>query len=245
MKKFAMLAFALVATVTTTTIQAKTFWSDFSVSYLNGSNYELGDPDREVWTIEHATGTSWGDSFLFVDRLVSSNGNLETYFEIAPRFKITDFSEGSFVKNLYVATTVEAGASFTKASFGGYGFTNYLLGVGTDLDMPGFKYFKVNLYARSNESYDNNAQVTVVWALPVGPFLLDAFLDYSTSTNKVNGDKVASILLTQIQLKYDIGQHLGLDTKLYVGTEYSLWRNKFGVDGIDEDNINLLIKYHF
>lgn len=240
MKKIA----ALVLVLMTFTTQAKTFWSDFSVTYLNGGNYELGDPDRQVLTFEHVTGTSWGDSFLFFDRLISDNGDLETYGEWSPRIKITDFEKDSFVKSLSVASTIEMGTSFTADSFGGYGFTNYLLGVGTDLNVPGFNYFQVNVYGRNNENEDNNAQVTLVWAVPLGPLLFDGYLDYATSTKNAFGD-VEAVLGTQMQLKYDVAPHIGLDSKLYVGVEYVIWRDKFGVKGADEDNVNLLVKYHF
>ncbi|MFT5852739.1 MAG: hypothetical protein ACI87J_002718, partial [Colwellia sp.] len=47
------------------------------------------------------------------------------------------------------------------------------------------------------------------------------------------------------QLKYNLASILDLDTKLYVGVEYAYWVNKFGIDGVDENNINLLVKYHF
>ena len=62
-------------------IQAKTLFSDFSVSYLNGSNYEVGDNKRQVVTFEHVAATTWGDSFTFVDRLESDNGDKEIYGE--------------------------------------------------------------------------------------------------------------------------------------------------------------------
>jgi len=38
---------------------------------------------------------------------------------------------------------------------------------------------------------------------------------------------------------------VGYDNKLYVGVEYVMWTNKFHVDGVDEENANLLIKAHF
>jgi nucleoside-specific outer membrane channel protein Tsx len=44
-------------------------WSDFSLSYLNGSNYQVGDNDRRILTLEHAAGLTWGNTFTFVDRL--------------------------------------------------------------------------------------------------------------------------------------------------------------------------------
>ena len=226
MKKFiSVLALALCSM----TINAETLWSDYSVTYLNGSDYEVGDSKRQVATFEHTAKTTWGTSFMFFDRLESDNGDLATYGEWSPRIKITDF-EGSFIQSVYAAGTVEIGGNFT----------HYLAGVGTNLDMPGFNFFQANLYSRNNDGYDTNYQATLVWGLPVGPLYYDGFMDYTTS----NDQKEASMNLTS-QLKYNVAPHLGLTSKLFVGVEYVYWMNKFGIDGVDEKNVNLLVKYHF
>ncbi|MDC2890385.1 hypothetical protein [Psychrosphaera algicola] len=67
---------------------AKTKWSDFSLSYLKGSDYELGDNKREVISFEYANGSTWGDTFMFFDRLISDNGDVETYGEYNSRFHV-------------------------------------------------------------------------------------------------------------------------------------------------------------
>jgi len=208
---------------------SKTHWSDFSATLLQGSNYEVGDDTRTVFTFEHAAGYSWGDSFLFVDRLHSDNGDKETYAEISPRFTISSY-QNDFIKNIYIATTAEVGD----------GFTNYLVGFGTDLKIPHFQFFKVNLYRRNNEFGDNSTQATIAWAVPIGPLVYDGFLDHVPSKN----GKSTSTNFTS-QLKYNIGSALNLETNLFVGVEYTYWKNKFGIDGIDENNVNLLVKYHF
>lgn len=208
---------------------AETLWSNFSVTYLNGSNYEVGDNKRQVVTFEHAAGLSWGDSFLFVDRLESKNGTNATYAEWSPRFKISDY-QNSFLRNIYVATTVEIGD----------GFTHYLTGIGTDLKLPHFKFFKLNLYHRNNHSGDNAQQITAAWAIPLGPLTYDGFMDFVPS----NDNKATSMNLTS-QLKYDLAPHIKLSSPLFLGIEYVYWQNKFGIDGVDENNVNFLIKYHF
>jgi len=214
-------------------VTAKTIWSDYSLSYLSGSNYEVGDNSRDVATFEYASGTTWGDNFMFFDRIESSNGDISTYGEFSPRIKITNFDD-SFVKALYVASTVEMGPE-----------TNYLIGLGSDLKIPGFKYFKMNVYFKNNGDGDSNFQTTIVWALPIGPLIYDGFLDYATGVdNTAFGDTKAQMNMTS-QLKYDLSPLFNLDTKLYVGMEYVFWLNKFGIDGVDEKNANFLIKYHF
>ena len=219
-------------------IQAKTLFSDFSVSYLNGSNYEVGDNKRQVVTLEHVAATTWGDSFTFVDRLESDNGDKEIYGEFSPRFKLTEFSN-SPVNALYVATTIEYG-NFSSNDGVGSSLTNYLYGVGAGIDMPYFDYFNVNQYYRNNEHGENNYQTTVTWGLPIGPLYYDGFMDYGTSR-----DNSESQMNLTSQLKYDVAPHFSLDSKLYIGVEYVYWLDKFGIEGVDENNVNLLVKYHF
>lgn len=235
-----LLVLALLSASLSISTQAKTIWSDYSVTYLKGNDYEVGDTDREVFTFEYASGTTWGDNFMFFDRLESDNGDTETYGEFSPRFRVSNF-ESSFVKNLYVATTIEMGVNDADDA----SFTNYLYGLGTDLVVPGFHYFKANAYVRNNDDGDDSYQVTLSWAVPIGPLMYDGFMDYATGVDNTKfGDTEAQMNLTS-QLKYDIAPHLDLDTKLYVGVEYVYWQDKFGIEGTDENNVNLLVKYHF
>ena len=67
---------------------AEVLWQDFRLTYLNGSHYRLGDPERQVLTIEHAAATSWGDSFFFLDHMKSNNGQHSNYAELQPRFSL-------------------------------------------------------------------------------------------------------------------------------------------------------------
>jgi nucleoside-specific outer membrane channel protein Tsx len=183
--------------------------------------------------LEYVNGTTWGDTFMFFDRLKSSNGDVETYGEFSPRIKIKDYSD-SFIKSVFFAPSVEFGPG-----------TNYLVGVGLDLDIKFFDYFQVNTYLRNNDDGDRSEQVTLVWGIPLGPLYYDGFMDYATDVdNTVNGDIKTQMNFTS-QLKYNLASILDLDTKLYVGVEYAYWVNKFGIDGIDENNVNLLVKYHF
>jgi nucleoside-specific outer membrane channel protein Tsx len=220
---------ALVITAAATSVNAKTLWSDFSVTALAGNDYEVGDSERTVITFEHAAGTTWGDSFMFFDRLESADGSTETYGEFTARIKLKELN--GFVKALYAAPSVEIGQ----------GFTNYLYGVGADLDIPGFTYFQANAFFRNNDFGDNSQQLTFVWGLPIGPLWYDGFMDYATSAG---GNSKAQMNLTS-QLKYDIAPHIGYDSKFYVGIEYVFWNNKFGINGVDERNVNLLAKFHF
>lgn len=230
----ALLAGALVANPAS----AEMLWSNFSVSYLTGQQYEFTpNGDMQVVTIEHASGHSWGDNFLFIDRTMPDDGDSSFYGELSPRLslgKMTD-SDLSFgpVKDVLLAGTWEMGD----------GFDNFLYGVGLSLDVPGFKYFNVNVYAVNNDTEADDEQLTVTWAYPINvgeqEFLIDGFMDWSSATE----DNRSELNFTP-QLKWNAGKVMGLKNPLYVGIEYAYWNNKYG-SSTDERNASLLLKWHF
>lgn len=217
---------------------AEMLWSDFSLTFMKGSDYEVGDSDRTVFTAEHASAHTWGDNFFFIDRLNSDDGTTESYFELSPRLSLgylTD-SELKFgpVNDLLIATTWEAGE----------GFDNYLYGVGFNLDVPGFQYVGLNIYQVSNELKEDDKQLTLTWGLPfslgAADFVYDGFVDWSSAES----DHAAEMNFTS-QLKWNAGKLFDTKAPVYVGIEYVYWTNKFGIKGVDEHNPNLMVKWHF
>ncbi|GLS82453.1 DUF5020 family protein [Paraferrimonas haliotis] len=221
------------------TAQAELYFQDFSVTALRGADYELGDNNRTVATFEYANAASWGDTFFFVDRLESFNGDSEIYGEFSPRFNIMQVNNGP-LKAISVATTWEFGNDSN-----GFSQNNYLAGVGTAWNIPMFSHFGANVYQRFNDNDQaSNQQFTLTWGLPI-PFskteiLFDGFIDWTSGTR----DQASQFNFTP-QIKLDIAPWVGAPGKLYVGFEYVYWNNKFGVHGVDERNLNALVKYHF
>ncbi|OUS26283.1 hypothetical protein A9Q99_18815 [Gammaproteobacteria bacterium 45_16_T64] len=231
------------------TIYAKQLWSDNSLSLLRGNNYEIGAESRTVLTFEHVSGHSWGDMFLFVDRLESDNDDNETYWELSPRLSLgklfnKDLTMGP-VKDVLLTTTAEIAENFT----------HYLIGPAIDLNVPGFAYLQLNVYLRDNEAFggatkaDANWQFTPVWGVPFSignaQFLYDGFIDWRSG----DGDNNTELNFTS-QLKWDMGALWQSPKVLYVGVEYVYWDTKFGIkdsDALqtDERNLNALIKVHF
>lgn len=224
-------------------VSAEVLWQDFSVSYLNGSHYRVGDPDNQVLTFEHVAGTSWGDSFFFLDHIRGDNGGRSNYAEWSPRLSLSKLSgtemKYGIIKDVLLTSTVEMSSLST----------HFLYGVATDLDVPGFSYLKLNFYRRNNDGVDDNWQLTTTWGLPFKlgnqELLYDGFIDWSSASD----DQSASMNFTS-QLKWALHPLLDMKSKLYVGVEYVYWRNKYGlVDSpqfrTNESNLNLLIKAHF
>jgi len=228
-------------------VSADQIWSDFSVSYLRGEDYlnpfagyEYGSKGI---TIEHASGHNWGSTFTFVDALTNDDGSAdEIYGEIGANVDVAKLEYG-VINSLYLAGQIEHQAATS-------GFTNYLYGFGVGLVVPGADYFNVVYYRRINDKLvdiqkaDHN-QISINWSFESGNFRFDGFWDIVDATHNKFGS-VASGFLLSPQLKYNIGPALGMTSgRLDVGLEYVYWKNKFGIDGQDEKNANLLIKWHF
>lgn len=215
-------------------------WQDFRLTYLQGNNYRIGDPQRQVITVEHAMASHWGDSFFFLDHMKFHDGTHTNYAELQPRFSIgkrygwTD----TFVKDVLIATQVEMSSQRT----------NLLYGVGLDLQLPGFKFTQLNLYRRDNEKVADNWQATLVWGLPFSvsgqQFLYDGFIDWASGSP----DQHANVNFTS-QFKWRMSQLWQGKDAVWLGIEYVWWRDKFGIADSPllpshESNVNLLVKWH-
>jgi nucleoside-specific outer membrane channel protein Tsx len=214
-------------------VNAETFFKDQSLTLLQGNDYELGDNERVVVTYEYLSVHDWGDVFGFVDRLIDqNNGDAETYIEVSPNFNLMTFESG-LVNSIKLATTWEMNETDDQ----------FLLGLGAGLNLPGFSNFSVSAYQRFNDSGEDNQQVTFVWGLPFNiagqDFMFDGFWDFETDLYDTTSSNFTP------QLKWDMAKLVGYDNKLYVGVEYVMWNDKFHVEGVDENNVNLLLKAHF
>ena len=218
--------------------------------YFNTDEGKLDSVDdvRTVVTIEHANGWKYGDNFMFVD-ITNADRTTETptgyYGEISPRLSFgkmlgVDLNKG-LLNDVLIATTAELGE----------GIRNYLYGVGVDLNLPGFAFFQINYYVRNEvEAFggpsdtDTGSQITLVWLLPFElgstSWSFEGFLDYAYDI-----DPSEDNIITAPRLLMDVGQLFGEKGAVQAGIEYQIWRNKFGIDGIDEDVVQAMVKFIF
>ena len=235
---FAQITVATFLTLGALSTQAKPIWQDFSITGLYGENYEVVDEQEATLTLEYAAKVKYADVFFFMDRMRGGGDAKSTYFELSPRLSLGEVSGHKLafgpVKDVLISTTWESGQNFD----------NFLYGFGVDLNIPYFRYAKVNLYRVNNENIDDDYQLTLTYAVPVKlageEFLIDGFLDWSTAE-----DDHASEMNWTTQWKWNVGKHISQETNLYLGIEHSVWNNKFGIPGADENNVSALIKYHF
>lgn len=212
---------------------AESIINDVSLTLLRGHNYELGDDERTVTTFEYVNVSTWGDYFMFVDRIMPETGDDITYMELNPRLKLFDIND-SFIKSVYLSMQWERAETAD----------NLLIGPAIDLNVEGFRYLKLNIFYRFNDNYDDNYQFTPAWAVPfnVGDqsWLFDGFIDWTNPTPQ----KASSMNFTT-QIKWNANRLLNTENNLYLGFEYTYWNNKFGIEDVTENNLNLLFKYHF
>jgi nucleoside-specific outer membrane channel protein Tsx len=254
-------------------------WQNNSLTYLYGENFNRGQFNAEqqktqtTFTAEHGSAWVWGDAFGFVDYVLADNkqsrrGDFNQqkdsfyYTELSSRLSLSWLSGQTLsagpLKDVYAAFTYEYGN-------GGAGTENYLYGIGSAWNVPGFAYFNANLYrvkVNNNVYFDrahgnNNAhtyQLTVSGAYPFAigeqDFVVDGFVDWRAGTSTSN---TRTSVGSSIQAKWDAGKALfGENRKLYVGTELNMWRNRYGAKpidgsghGFDQTAVQALVKYHF
>ena len=244
MKLKQLAALCALSTAAAFTQASPIVWQDFSLTGLYGENYEVGTEDRTTITAEYAAGFTKGDMFFFVDQQWDGKDDDSTYLEFAPRLSLGaitghDLSFG-IVKDVLVATTWEHNAGHGNNTE----FNNFLYGVGFALKVPYTNYANVNFYKVHNDLNANDYQMTITYAVPfkIGgeEFLADAFLDWSTAEK----DHASELNWTS-QYKWNVGKHISPDTKLYLGVEHSVWNNKFGIKGVNQNDVSALVKYHF
>jgi nucleoside-specific outer membrane channel protein Tsx len=217
-------------------------WSSTNVQLLHGNGFELGEDSRTIFTLENATGWKYGDTFFFIDVTEPTGDGTELYAEFSPRFSFSkifgsDLSFG-FVKDIMLATNFEMGEDINTT----------LIGVGLPLDIPGFAYADINLYVRDShrdfaeEQTDTGGQVTLTWNRPfsigASKWNFEGFFDYAFGEDSGSDPKEDNII-TAPRIMLNLGENI------QVGVEYQIWENKFGVDGVDEDVAQAMVKWVF
>lgn len=214
-------------------------WSSTSVWLLHGDSFELGASERNLLRLEHADGWKYGDNYFFVDLIDSGNSDTSFYAEFAPRLSLGKISGRDLgfgpVKDVLLAGGVNAGEDFRA----------YLYGLGVDLNVPGFSYFQVNAYVRDDKALPGSSwQLTPVWLYPfrVGKlnFEFQGFIDFIGAEGASSSNYVAAP-----RLWLDLGALWGTPGHVQLGFEYLYWKNKYGVEGVNESVFQPSLRWTF
>lgn len=242
-------AYAGSATFATTNIQ-----------YLHGTRYADFDPEggfseddeAGIITVEHFNTWKYGDNFFFVDITnpfgkgdgfgTTAETSAAYYAELSPRLSLGNIFAGhelsaGIVKDILFTATLEIPESPVEQTL--------LYGLAVDLKLPGLQFFQFNWYIRDSHdsAIDSGQQITLVWGAPFKlgpvPMVFEGFFDYAWGE-----DPLEDNIISAPRLLVDVGALTELgENKLQVGVEYQIWRNKFGIDGMDEDVPQVMVKW--
>ncbi len=221
-----------------------------SLSFLGGEK-----ASTTIVTFQHASGWQYGDNFFFLDRIDDNRNDgfndKDWYGEW-----YTNFSLGK-IRGKAVATGPLKDIGFVM----GFNWaadadvTKYLPGVSLSWDIPGFKFFNTLITAYIDDSdgvaqggapaEDNSWMIDNSFAYPfnVGSqsFSIEGHFEYIGSRDNEFGNSVASWILAQPQVRWDIGEYLFSEKdKMFVGIEYQYWKNKLGDKETDESVVQFL-----
>ena len=214
-----------------------------SLSYLHGNTYEFSKGYRDISTLEHLSVWEWGQVFAFGDYTFLDDGKDTFYYEIQPKLSLSYVTGNDlswkFIKDVYIATEFNHNDRKTTEV--------YLAGLGLGFDVPGFQWLNLNAYWREDvkKTGDSTYQITANWGIPLEfsskfQMRIDGFVDIAGA----EAGTTEHILFVP-QITVDVGRIFNKPDRLYVGVEYSHWENKFGVNGIDEEVWQFLVKYYF
>lgn len=241
-------------------------FSSTNIQYLYGTKYAdfnsnfngfVHDDKASIITLEHVNAWKYGDNFFFVDITnpdregdafaTTGKGKGSFYAELSPRLslsKITGKKLGvGIIQDFLVTSTLEIPQSPNEQT--------YLYGLAADLKLPAFQYFQVNWYVRDAQASDlkTGQQVTLVWGLPFklgkADFTFEGFFDYAWGEDPKSGAvrTYQDNIVTAPRLLVDLGSFFGKPGDIQAGVEYQMWRNKFGIDGMDEDVPQAMVKW--
>jgi len=225
-------------------------WSSTSLDVLYGQSYEkgAGESDGNILTLEHVGGWEYGDYFFFTDIGNFDKNSISGYTEFTPRlslYKIAAGSDGEPINTGPLSDVLVVGQMDM-----GNGFRAYMAGLGTTFKIPKVQVFTVNWKYRDNPNLEGSTfQITPVWSMPfeLGParFLFKGFIDWTGR----EGSQPVSVL-AQPQLLLDLGHFMQKDNRLYAGTEFQYWSEKFvitddGIDYAEEKLFQAMIKWIF
>ncbi|MDP3300578.1 MAG: outer membrane protein OmpK [Sulfuricurvum sp.] len=192
------------------------------------------DGHKQTVTAQHYRTWDYGDLFMFADYAYAKKGlqftNLKNdlYGEISPRLslnKLTGVSTSDgIVKEWYAA------AQYNRSDT----YHAWLYGIGTDLNIPGFSVFGLNLYRKVHNIGEDTYQLSANYYVPLSQrWHFEGFSDWTTID-----------FITQNQLLFDLSPSVGVTTgKLEAGTEWHYYHENTYHQ--DNDVFQAMIKYIF
>lgn len=240
-------------------------WSITDFDYRYGTRFNDNGAsggsriEKHLLQVENASGFSLGRSYFFLlmskaDGADNHSGDL--YSEGQATFSLSKLTGRKLAAGPFTDIGITAGYNLgARNSAFGPNARVALLGPTLDLAVPGFNYLNVDVLAYRDDGRYNGFgsgnlcgrpattyQVTPTWqttfALGRAKFVLDGYADFIGA----HGTCPLQVL-TEPQLRVDVGNFWGVPDKIYAGLEIQYWRNKFGVRGVRETVPQLVLRW--
>lgn len=228
---------------------AEVLFSAGEIQLHYGDGFHLGanglhSTTRTTLTFEQYTLFDWGDLFYFVDLNKDHQGTgsknshyAEAWLHLSGKAMGLTFPEGAFVKDVGPDFGINHGEDFLVIA----------PGVRADLNVSGFSVLTAGAYVYNNvdDPYDRDLdatyQITFVWDYPfkIGNENLSirGFADFIGE----QGDGFESQIVFSPQLRWDVGKEGGT----ILGLEYTYYKNKYGVNDVDDNSVSVFAALKF
>ena len=213
MKKLLLLALLLSNLVAFSTTNIQLLYGTFDG---NSYVYDTKNGGKSTITFEHYSSFEYGDVFGFIDHAIADDRFkyydviTTTYGEFHPRLNLskvtsTDLSF-SIVKQVYLAYEYNAGNMYTAN----------LIGLGSDLNIPGFDVFGLNVFRKYQNIAEDTYQLSPYYKTKTlfGIFHVDGFIDWTEYD-----------FLSQNKFLFDMKRPLKIEN-LFIGAEWHYYKQK-------------------
>ena len=237
------------------TAQAEPIFSATETQFHYGDGFKLGrngidETARAVVNVTHYSLFKGGDVFLFADLYRDFDGPdtgpqvdhyAEFYGFLSGKNFGLDFGDG-FVSDVGPSIGIQHGRDFLALN----------AGLRANFNVPGFTALGMGVYSFNtlvdpfNRDLDSDLLATLFWDAPfkIGSqeFSTRGFMEYGGP----RGSGVDDYFIFSPQVRWDIGKALGGKAGNFdLGIEYTYYRNKFGVTGVNENSATLFLATKF
>ena len=212
-------------------------FSTTNIQYLYGSFegptfLDTQSGSKQTITVEHYRTWEYGDLFAFADYTYAHHGlrfsgdKNDLYGEISPRLSLNKIggiaTSNGFVKEWYAAFQYNGSNTYHAK----------LYGIGTDLNIPGFSVFGLNLYRKIQNIGIDTYQLSANYYVPLGEkWHFEGFADWTTCD-----------FLSQNQLLFDLSPTMGIKVgKLEARTEWHYYHEN--TNHTQNDVFQTMVKY--
>ena len=231
------------------------FYQENSLGLFYGDGFRFGgngidETSRTMLEFQHFSAYNSGDLYLFFDSYRDhdwdgSSPRLdyygEAYAHLSGKSLGLSFGDG-VLSDIGLGVGLNAGNDFLVGIYGAR----------ASFKVPGFSVLTLGAYAYDNivdpfnRNLDTTYQVTLVWDAPftVGSqkFSTGGVVDWIGS----QGSGVAKQVYFQPEVRWDVGNALGQkEGSFLAGLRYVHFRNKYGVEGVNDNAVSAFLLKKF